>query len=310
MKETVEKYKVRFYRKQKMAFKNALCDKMETLGYQSEMLSKKIKLVQVDNILVGNFKTAKTIIVVPYDTPAKVFWFKNHYYPCNGEIQLKKSFMPVYAPLLLSYVVLLGLIYVLPTYVTLGANQLFLSIASTLYLSLLLTMIVKGFPNKNNAMRNSASIQIAYEIAQSIDDKKRKEVAFVFTDKNTTKVKGSIVLEEYMKSIKKGTEKICLYCIGEGSQMEIGFKKGLRKSANDLQKKYKGSQKPIVKGLSDGDVMQLPLEPLDNALQISTGELENNALVVKNSASKKDVSINDKLVAEIKEMLIQYIQSK
>lgn len=310
MKEILEKYKVRFYRRQKLAFKNALCEKMEALGYQCEMLSKKIKMVQVDNILVGNFKQAKTIVVVPYDTPARVFWFKYLYFPCNGEKQLRKSFLPIYAPLLISYVILLGIIYILPTYISLGANQIVLSLASTLYLAVLLMMIVKGFANHKNATRNSAAISIAYDIASTLDERKRKEVAFVFTDKNTTKVKGSILLEDYMKSINKGTEKIVLYCIGGGNQIQVGYKKGSRKTANELVKKHNGEHKPIAKGLSDGDVMQLPLEPFDNALQISTGEMEDNTLVVRNTATSKDVEVNEELVEEVKGMVLGYLSSK
>lgn len=309
-KENLDKYlnqKIRFNKRSKIAFANELIEDYAQLGYKGVIDSRKVGLKKVHNILVGNFKTAKNVIVVPYDTPKKVFWPNYKFYPQNGDMAMKKNFLPYYMPLIIAYVLLLAIVYVLPGLVSFQSQNIIFSIA-LIYLVFMLTLILRGFANRKNAVRLDTSLALAYEVAQDLSASSRKEVAFVFTDANTMKMQGSEALENFLVSMNRRPNKIILYCIGKGDRISVAYRKGHRKNVQDMIKKNKCHYPVEQKVLDNSACVQLPLDHVDNAMMISSGEKVNNEICVKGLCSSKDTTYDETILDDVKELLINYIK--
>ncbi|NBK97167.1 MAG: hypothetical protein EOM50_03995 [Erysipelotrichia bacterium] len=309
-KENLEKYmkqKIRFNKRSKLAYAEQLIHDYEPLGYKGMVDTRKVGMKKVHNILIGNFKTAKNIIVVPYDTPKKVLWPNYKFYAQNGDMAMKKNFVPYYMPLIIAYVILLAIVYVLPNMFAIKAQNVIFIIA-LVYLAFLMQMIFRGFANAHNAVRVDTSIALAYEVAESLSASSRKEVAFVFSDANTLKMQGSEALEQFLHSINRKPNKIILYCIGKGDRISIAYRKEKRKEVLDMIKKHKGTYPVEQRVLDHTACMQLPMDHLDNAMMISSGELLNNELVVKGLCTSKDVSYEEAILDDVKQLLLNYLK--
>lgn len=308
-KENLNKYinqNVRFNKRGKIAFANDLITDFAEFNYKGVIDTRKVGLKKVHNILIGNFKTAKNVIVVPYDTPKKVLWPNYKFYPQNGDVAMKKNFLPYYMPLIIAYLVLLAIVYILPGRIEFKSQNILFSLA-VLYLVFMMVMIFRGFANRNNAVRCNTSIALAYELAQDLSSNARKEVAFVFTDANTMKMQGSEALENFLLSINRRPNKIILYCIGKGDRISVAYRKGNRKNVQDMIKKNKCNYLVEQKVLDNSACVQLPMDHLDNAMMISSGEKVNNELCIKGLCSSKDRVYEETILDDVKQLLVNYL---
>lgn len=308
-KENLNKYinqNVRFNKRGKIAFANDLITDFAEFNYKGVIDTRKVGLKKVHNILIGNFKTAKNVIVVPYDTPKKVLWPNYKFYPQNGDVAMKKNFLPYYMPLIIAYLVLLAIVYILPGMIEFKSQNILFSLA-VLYLVFMMVMIFRGFANRNNAVRCNTSIALAYELAQDLSSNARKEVAFVFTDANTMKMQGSEALENFLLSINRRPNKIILYCIGKGDRISVAYRKGNRKNVQDMIKKNKCNYLVEQKVLDNSACVQLPMDHLDNAMMISSGEKVNNELCIKGLCSSKDRVYEETILDDVKQLLVNYL---
>lgn len=301
-------YGPRFSKREKRMFANEIIKDFEELGYEGIVDTKKTTFSSINNILVGNFKSARTLVVVPYDTPSKIFWPKYRYYLQDGKFMLKKNFGPVFGPMVIGYIILLIVTFYLPGLVSKEMQYIFSVVAIT-YLILMFVFFFKGFANRNNAVKNNASVQMAYDIAKSLRADQKKSVAFAFTDKNDSKMQGSKLLEEYMATLRKKPIKIVLYCIGRGNVVSIGYKKGIRKEVNEVIKKCKGKVDTI--SLDEEECMQYPLEYLNNVMQISSGYLDDEKrLYIDNVCTNKDKEVDEEIIEKVRGMIVEYLNSR
>ena len=78
-------YGCRFYSWQKKKFHAALDEDFKALGMEGSVLMKKrFSVFPRYDYVYGNLKQAKSILVIPYDTPERCLWYKNTYYVNNG----------------------------------------------------------------------------------------------------------------------------------------------------------------------------------------------------------------------------------
>ena len=294
-----------FTKRQKMKFADSLIAKFDELGYKGNVESTRVGMKKVHNIMVGNFKTAKNIIVVPYDNPRKVLWPNYKMYVQNGTMSLKKNFIPYYTPMIICYLFLLAIVYIFPNYLSVEAKML-VSFIAVLYLAFLVLFVFRGFGNAHNTISRNTAINTAYELAQDLGSK-RKEVAFVFSDANTFKMQGSEALELYLQNIHRNPVKIVLYCLGQGDTLGIAYRKQVKKEVTTLMKKYKGTCKVHNRSLEMSDSLQLPMDHLSNAIMLSNGVMDKNDLVVKKVCCSKDNHYDDKLVEDVKQLVLNYL---
>ncbi|MDD3049093.1 MAG: hypothetical protein PHQ89_03845 [Bacilli bacterium] len=308
-KENLEKYinrNTRFNKREKLAFADEIINDFSQLNYKGVVDVRKMGMKKVRNILIGNFKTAKNVIVVPYDTPKKVLWPNYKTYPQNGDMAMKKNFLPYYMPLIIAYLILLVIVYAVPTLLDFKSQNILFGIA-VVYLIFLMLLIFRGFANRNNAVRVNTSIALAYEVAERLNASARKEVAFVFTDANTMKMQGSEALQQFLLSIHRNPNKIILSCLGKGDRISVAYRKGNRKNAQEMIKKNKCSYPVEQITLDNAACVQLPIDHLDNAMLISSGEKVNNVLCVKGLCSSKDTQYETAILDDVASLLVDYL---
>ena len=63
-----KEFGVRFSWTQKSKFLKEIEKDLKELGYESSIHSKRIRFSKVRNLIVGNLKSAKKIVIVPYDS--------------------------------------------------------------------------------------------------------------------------------------------------------------------------------------------------------------------------------------------------
>lgn len=305
--ETLQKYitgaKVRFTKRAKLDYAQILLKDYEALGYQGMVKSARKGITSIVNVMVGNFKTAKKVIVVPYDTPSKVFWKNYKYYAQDGDHALKKNFIPIYTPMIIAYMVLLLMVYGLPMVLSESLQSWVFSFSS-LYLIGVLILIIRGYANTHNTVRNNASLAVAYEYASSLSKEERKDVAFVFTGSNTSRMYGSLMLQEYLDEHNRKPLLIVLYCLGRGSLLSVAYDKGERKTALELTRHYEGNSQ--VKAMDNAKKMQTPMEAFQGALMVSSGDIVDDYFCVMNTCSSKDKEYDESLLDNVVSMLLKF----
>lgn len=312
--EYVEKFSKtlskRFTKRQKEVYAEALNEVMEPLGYKQEIDVKKKSFTKTRNIIFGNLKMAKSVIVVPYDTPSRIFWPKFSYYPLDGTKSSNKSILPLYGPVLVIYALVLAILYLTPALKLNPYVMLFLEIVLFGMFILLFLFLIIGLPNKNNANRNSAAVIAALEIASKLNKDQRKSTAFIFTDRNANRHYGAQRVSEKLDEMNKHPNLIFLNCIGKGKEMIVGYTSGNRKLAQEMLKKYKGNKKLEHKAIDDNMRFQSPLAYAKRAIIISAGEYDDKGNLVLHEVNKaSDKIIEEENVDTVVEVLSKYIAS-
>lgn len=305
----VRTYGCRFYNGQKKKFHEALKADFEALGMNETVINKrKYKMFPVNDYVYGNLKQAKNIIVVPYDTPEKGIWFKNIYYVNNGNKNQKASTVQVFLPLLLIYLLFVVSVYILPNFASGATAQLLSLMLSTVLLVMIMIQLMKGYPNRNNANRNSSGILAALELASKMSVDERRKTAFVFTDSNRSNYYGDKILEEELSFLNRNPNVIQLNCVGDGEEFSVGYTANNRKAANEMVKAYHGAKKMGICELKDENRTGSSMAYYRKALLITAGTKDDKGYLINaKTGSSKDVEIDDTMIADVVEMLHKYL---
>lgn len=300
----------RFYAKQKAKAREALCEEFEALGYSAQVQSKRNLILKAHNLIFGNLKSTRYVVMVPYDTPGRIFWPKLHYYPLDGTKSSAKATIPQYGPVIIFYFLFLGLLYLLPALALNAYAYLALSGVSVVIFIMIFILLFRGIPNKNNANRNTSGMLAAIELARSFTKEQRRQVAFVFTDRNEGRHFGSKMLADAFKESNKNPMMILLNCVGNGEKLVLGATNGNKKTAAEILKKYKGGQKASVTVLTSDMQVQSPLGYFKKGISIASGEIDNKgSLVVDQTCSKKDTEMSEEGIDQIVSMLQNYFNT-
>ncbi len=300
----------RFYAKQKAAVRESLVEEFEELGYSSQVQSKRNLILKAHNLIFGNLKSTRYVVMVPYDTPGRIFWPKLHYYPLDGTKSSAKATIPQYGPVIIFYFLFLGLLYVLPALALNAYAYLALSGVSVVIFIMIFILLFRGVPNKHNANRNTSGMLAAIELARSLTKEQRRQVAFVFTDRNDGRHFGSKLVADALKEANKNPMIILLNCIGKGEKLVLGATNGNKKTAAEIMKKYKGERKPSVSVLTSDMQVQSPMGYFTKGISIARGDIDNKgSLVVEHTCTKKDTEISEEGIDQIVSMLQNYFNT-
>ena len=307
----MDKYGKRFSKKEKITFYNAISEDFDKLGYRFDLQEVRVKFSKVRHIYIGNPKQAKTIFVIPYNTPAKIMWPNYCLFPQDGFHQMKKMFIPMYLPMFVVYGLLLAFTYLLPIVVS-AKFMTYLYPFFFLLLGFMLVFIFRGFGNKKNRVNNTNAIIMALDIANALPVNKRKEVMFIFSDGN--KPAGGMansMIMKYLSSVNKSSlQMISLFCLGSGDVVQVMGDRNSKSIAKDLGKLYQGEVRLKTKHIGEDGKNNTVIEGLAKAMMISSGDLDKEVLAVSNVATTKDTSSNEELLNGVCEMLIAYLQKK
>lgn len=297
----------RYTRKQKNIFIGEIGKEFENLGYSVRGAVKKKRGVAI-NLMVGDVANAKTCIVVNYDTPQHNYGNPIRYYPFDGPASFSSSFFPIYTPLIISCLILLYLFIAQFPKIDINANLAFsavIIIATALVMAFAFVM-TRGVANKVNFNRNTSGIVCAVRLAESLSEEKRKEVAFVLTDNGNTNHAGDYMLREALPTTIDKRLMILLDCLGDGSDLVLGYREDSEKDSKEVAKcfepkiKRKLCEKNLLKYTSFSFYLR--------GLKLSRGTITNGSLIVENTCSNKDMVCEEKFIDEAVAGLKKYIE--
>lgn len=304
-----KEFGVRFYRRQKRKAAKAIIEDFHSIGYEKHDWIKKQSLFgKAENFYIGNFNQAKTIFLVPYDTPQRMFFFKSYFYPLDGTSTMNKTFLPIFGPSIFIYLCMLFVNYFAKDFVT-NANLLKVIVLLMSFLLLFLCyFMIKGFANPVNESRHSASIYTAYEIARRLSIDQKRKVAFLFLDTNKTKHYGAKIAAEYLETLNRQPNIIVLQTLGKGSITALGYPTHHKKIVQDLNK---ASNKTLhCKQIEMNESMRESTitKYFPKACVIANGELdEKQRILVQHTANKKDKGVDLQQLHLIVDMIINYL---
>lgn len=206
--DVLRDFPVRKTKKQKQAFRDAICSYLSGIGYDVTIEKGRYG---THNIIFGNPDSAKYLVTAHYDTPAALP-FPNLITPC--------SFLPFwgYQIFLTALIFLAALVPGL----VLSAFGISAEAASRIWLLclyVLLALMLVGPANKSNANDNTSGVVSVLEIARSMPQLQRDKVCFVLFDLEEAGLIGS---SHYRKAHKKQTENqivLNLDCVGDGNEI-------------------------------------------------------------------------------------------
>lgn len=305
-KKYSEEFGARFTKRQKTKFQNALIEDFKQFGYTCDIVQGKSLLSRANNLLFGNLKHAKTVIAVPYDTPAKVLWPKSYFFPLDGMSTSNKSLISTFAPVLILYLAVMAIMYGME-----GLTSKLTSVVLGFVLLLILFifyLMLHGVSNKKNYNRNSAGIYAAYKLAESLDKDTKRQVAFLFLDSNKTKHLGAKAAAEDFLRQGKNPNVIVLNTFAKGT-LQIGYNGQNKKLAQDLNKKFPNAQRVKMIALTNEMRNSSPMEHFAKAVTIGAGELDKkNRLCVMGTGTGKDVEIDEENINKVVDMLQAYVK--
>ncbi|MBR5126328.1 MAG: M28 family peptidase [Oscillospiraceae bacterium] len=286
--DVLKTYPVRKTKKQKQAFRDAVCAYVDNRGYPVRVEKTN---GGVHNIVIGDPENASYLVTAHYDTCAAMF-LPNFITPCN--------------PLLYwGYQILVMLLLII---VSVGAGVItaFLwpdgmkIVALMVYWVLLLSLLL-GPANKNNANDNTSGVVTLLEILRSIPENQRHKVCFVLFDLEEMGLIGSA---SYRKVHKKATDNqlvLNLDCVGDGDEIRMFPTKKLKKNRKKLTSLYKacgyfGSKNILIheKGASiyPSDQMLFPYGVGICALKKGKAGLYLDRIHTKNDTILEQTNVN------------------
>lgn len=294
---------VRFSKRQKQNAAAWISDEMEKQGYLCETIRHKKYFTSVRNIVAGNLKQAKTIIVVPYDTPSRVFWHKFLYYPLDGNLSARKSLFPMYVPIFLLYFLMLALMYGIPYFMPTPEAVSAAYIAGIVLLVLIVALLAKGIPTRKNAIYH-AGVAAALELAASLEKEQKRNVAFVFTDQNSGKFYGAYYVRLRLDELKKSAQVITLNGVGAGGELVIGYTKGQKKNAQELIKAAGKHHRVASKSMDSEMLVQSAMQYFPKGIVVASGVYdEKHNLYIDRLRRNHDDQVDEKQLEVIVSML-------
>lgn len=308
-KELIIKYCVaiskRFNLKQKSFFINEIGKDFQSLGYKVKGVYGKHKSKKYLNLVVGDVKKAKKIVIANYDTPHHNFGNPLNYHPFNGPATNYSSLIPTLTPTIISVLVL---IYI--GTVQMPKFDFENSFLSTLFW-LVLTIIFMVIPfvsvsvgNKMNFNYNTSGCITALKIAEKLNEHQRKDVAFVLTDHGYRKHIGDIKLRESLPEIDNKLV-VLLDCIGSGDRYAIGYQEGLKTKAEALAACF--DEKVLRVNCTKESLRYTSYSYYPSGLKVSRVVVDGNSLIVKNVASNKDSECNDQYIDACATAIAKYL---
>lgn len=250
------------------------------------------------NIYLGPIKKAKTVLAVPYDTPTRLLWPGFCYYPVDPGRNARQESMAMALNCALG-VVLLAVYWFAILRRCGGAGGLAegLSLIGLLLVVLLAVEVVLGSANGTNYSRNSASLALALEIFDGLQD---GNVAVALLDNACTGLGGYARLAEYLGSRAGQTNVVILDCVMSGSELH-GHCSKERLGSLPLQSR----EILWYEAASEGNSV-LSLFP--RGMILTGGERVGETTVVRGTRSGKDNEIDmdrmERVLVALRQMII------
>lgn len=302
-------YGIRYTKRQKRRALDAIDADFHVLGYDSTHIKGRFLFTKADNLVCGNLKHAKTIIVVAYDTPQWSLWRYHRFYPFHGNANRYQSVIPMMLCTTLFYAFAI-------LSAQMAGDLIQNEIGALLYLwgILVVTLFfcyffMHGIANRHNANRYTAGIVAAYEIAAGLSKDQRRKVAFVFLQEGRIDHYGTKVLADELRKQNKNPDVILLSAFARGSVLRMGYKPAAKKAAQGLALACESKQMELI-GYDQAQFRMTIVEQLEKVMVIAAGDLDHKQrLCVSDTASGKDRQINSEYVDTIVDTILRYLRT-
>lgn len=238
---------------------------------------------KVENIIVGDPERAKTVFVVPYDTPTRATG-AFRYYPFNPEKTLKEERRDMYLKTALGLVVAILSVPLVALGMARGGLW-YLLLAPAALLLVLGYRVMKGRPNEVNFNRASAALAVCMKLIEELRDKKR-QVAFAFCDRSVSAYEGYKVLGT---SLPQNTNVVVLDAIAYGETLVLAHGPLANLRAKKLLELLPEAREKVY---DDEQSERNLLSFFPGGMVLTSGKVQGSDLVVENTRSAKDSKLD------------------
>lgn len=263
----------RFWIKEKIAFLRVLTKELALIGYKVDVTLAKLKFSKkysrdYYNAYIGNVNESEIVLCTYYNTGTKTFnLLKKKAFTKNTSFLF--NLIPSLSLLIIG--VLLNILFFIPEINKNGILNFYgiFDIVLTLALFFFILRYKNGIPNRKNFCCNSSSIILFIHLINKLEKKYKNKMSFVLIDNDLSSDFGLRMFEDYLKN-NNSKKIIFIDSITNGEQIQIF--------------------KPIR-----SQCLTVAPEPLfdfqttfQNTLFISSGDLINNEIIIKNANTKND----------------------
>ena len=250
------------------------------------------------NVYLGPTQRAKTILAVPYDTPSRLWWPGLHYYPMDPGRNARQESLVMALNFALAAVLLAAYWFaVFRRCFSVGGLTGGLALFGLLLMALLAVNLVLGSANAKNYSRNSASLALALEIFDGLQD---GSVAVALLDNACAGLGGYARLADYLGGRARQANVVIFDCVMSGSELHGHCTKerieALAARNGDIQ---------WHEAASEGNAV-LSLFP--RGMVITGGSRIGDATVVKGTRSGRDDELNmermERVLVTLRQMII------
>ena len=289
----------RYSKKQKIRFLRYIQSSAQEKGVKMYLDEGEASGKSGCNVYLGPTQRAKTILAVPYDTPSRLWWPGFHYYPMDPERNARQESLVMALNFALAAVLLAAYWFaVFRRCFSAGGPIGGLALFGLLLVALLAVNLVLGSANAKNYSRNSASLALALEIFDGLQD---GSVAVALLDNACAGLDGYARLAEYLGGRARQTNVVILDCVMSGSELHGHCTKerieALAARNGDIQ---------WHEAASEGNAV-LSLFP--RGMVITGGSWIGDATVVKGTRSGRDDELNMERMERVLVTLRQMINA-
>lgn len=288
----------RYSKKQKIRFLRYIQSSAQEKGVKMYLDEGEASGKSGCNVYLGPTQRAKTILAVPYDTPSRLWWPGFHYYPMDPERNARQESLVMALNFALAAVLLAAYWFaVFRRCFSAGGPIGGLALFGLLLVALLAVNLVLGSANAKNYSRNSASLALALEIFDGLQD---GSVAVALLDNACAGLDGYARLAEYLGGRARQTNVVILDCVMSGSELHGHCTKerieALAARNGDIQ---------WHEAASEGNAV-LSLFP--RGMVITGGSWIGDATVVNGTRSGRDDELNmermERVLVTLRQMII------
>lgn len=288
----------RYSKKQKIRFLRYIQSSAQEKGVKMYLDEGEASGKSGCNVYLDPTQRAKTILAVPYDTPSRLWWPGFHYYPMDPERNARQESLVMALNFALAAVLLAAYWFaVFRRCFSAGGPIGGLALFGLLLVALLAVNLVLGSANAKNYSRNSASLALALEIFDGLQD---GSVAVALLDNACAGLDGYARLAEYLGGRARQTNVVILDCVMSGSELHGHCTKerieALAVRNGDIQ---------WHEAASEGNAV-LSLFP--RGMVITGGSWIGDATVVKGTRSGRDDELNmermERVLVTLRQMII------
>ena len=288
----------RYSKKQKIRFLRYIQSSAQEKGVKMYLDEGEASGKSGCNVYLGPTQRAKTILAVSYDTPSRLWWPGFHYYPMDPERNARQESLVMALNFALAAVLLAAYWFaVFRRCFSVGGLTGGLALFGLLLMALLAVNLVLGSANAKNYSRNSASLALALEIFDGLQD---GSVAVALLDNACAGLDGYARLAEYLGGRARQTNVVILDCVMSGSELHGHCTKerieALAARNGDIQ---------WHEAASEGNAV-LSLFP--RGMVITGGSWIGDATVVKGTRSGRDDELNmermERVLVTLRQMII------